>query len=533
MKIFNILLDQFSSQELPIERDIIFSVQKEFLQRLLNTFQDSPLYTKLKIKQDNILNFSAAELREYLSDYPVVTYPEHIYPLEQAGLWITCDNSDLLIKTSGTSDAKHWGKLIPSQWSSFKNIERKAISRTMAAYIRENIDSKVFFRSAFSLTAPFDRKTNTGYVSWAIRESNGFFSKLFLRPSEEINSISDPVEKKEKIIQELLTEQPRIWSVHGVPAWPLGIIDEVIKRDQTIAKKILSELEYVSIGWWKPDAFKKRYKTILESLWLYQKLYGSNNHNASEWFLWAQVRNFEDLDFHNMAPMHLINFFLFVPREEYSEWRDRYQNQSVLNEQDRAERTKTMLQHSLLLHEVQSDKEYFMLFANERIPWIYDIKDSIKFSEQESEKPLEYLVTGRYKMSSNRMNEHIESDHLEETIDELVALWYRLNRNNYIAGMEYNESWTTWLFHIIIEGDVSSDQEEKLQQSFDEILGRSNEQWKNFRLYNSKITWCKVYIRPDEFIRWKLRLFNLSHEQSKITHLSDDNYILYIESLLS
>ena len=122
-----------------------------------------------------------------------------------------------------------------------------------------------------------------------------------------------------------------------------------------------------------------------------------------------------------MAPMHLINFFLFVPRAAYYQWRDWYQNQTVLDEQHRAEHTKTMLMKSLLLHEVQSDQEYFMLFANERIPWIYDIKDSVTFIEQEPGAPLEYLVTGRYKMSSNRMNEHIESDHLEQTIDALVA----------------------------------------------------------------------------------------------------------------
>lgn len=533
MRILNSIIEQLTSQELPIQRDVIFSVQKELLQRLLYTFQDSPLYKKLKIKQDNILNFTASQLKEYLSDYPVVTYIDHIYPLEQGWSWLTNDIPDLYIKTSGTSDAKNWGKLIPSQWSSLKIIEKKAMMRTLTSYISENPDGKVFIRKAFSLTAPFDIQHNIWYISWAIRESNSFFSKFFFLPSQEVNSIVDPLEKKEQIIQELLIEQPRLWSIHGVPAWPLGIINELIARDRSIAKKILSELEYISIGWWKPDNYKNIFKDTLESLWLHQQLYWSNNHNASEWFLWAQVRNFADLNFHAMAPMHLINFFLFVPREAYYIWRDWYQNQITIDEKERAERTKNMICSSYLLHEVQSDQEYFILFANERIPWIYDIKDSIKFIQQNPWDPLEYLVTWRYKMSSNKINEHIESDHLESTIDDLIAQWYVLNKNNYIAGMEYNASLTAGLFHVIIEGEsLWQKQQTLLQQKFDDILWQYNDQWKIFRSKNNRITWCKVYIRPDGFIKLKLRDLHLSHEQSKITHLSDDNYILYIKSLL-
>ena len=61
-----------------------------------------------------------------------------------------------------------------------------------------------------------------------------------LQPSYQMNF--------EEIIQELFEKMPTIRSFHGVPAWPLAIIDELISRDREKAKIILSQLEYVSIG---------------------------------------------------------------------------------------------------------------------------------------------------------------------------------------------------------------------------------------------------------------------------------------------
>lgn len=74
-----------------------------------------------------------------------------------------------------------------------------------------------------------------------------------------------------------------------------------------------------------------------------------------------------------------------------------------------------MIQKSHLLHEVQPDQEYFMLVANDRIPWLYDIKDRVVFQKDDSGL-LEYLVTGRHSMSSNIFNEHLESDHLDKVL---------------------------------------------------------------------------------------------------------------------
>ena len=66
-------------------------------------------------------------------------------------------------------------------------------------------------------------------------------------PSQDIIGLSDPQEKKRKIIQELLEKKPTIRSIHGVPNWSFAVIDELMKRDSDTARKILKKLEYVSI----------------------------------------------------------------------------------------------------------------------------------------------------------------------------------------------------------------------------------------------------------------------------------------------
>ena len=83
------------------------------------------------------------------------------------------------------------------------------------------------------------------------------------------------------------------------------------------------------------------------------------------------MRNFGDLEFHGMAPFYQSNFFLFVPEEKYIQWKAQ-----EISYHD-------LITSSKLLHEVASEKIYFLLFANDRIPWLYDIKDKVKFLPQE------------------------------------------------------------------------------------------------------------------------------------------------------
>ncbi len=515
ISLFTSRIAKFFQQKLPLHRDSIFERQKDILQRFLITYRRSPLYQKILLKQENIRVLIPQELKDYIAQYEIIQYGDHIYSLLQEWRGITAEYPDLFIKTSGTSDARQWWKLIPAQKKSFRN-ENIAIKRTLCCYLQENWSSKLLFPSAFALTAPFDHTTKIGYVSGAIQSVNPL-SRVLMFPSQKTLSLPDPNKKREHIIHDLLHTQPTIRSFHGVPAWPLGIVDELISREPNIARSILQSLEYISIGWGNPSDYKLQYEKRIRSLWLNQQLYGSNNHNASEWFFGAQVRNFGDLQFQGMAPLFLTNFFLFVTKEDYTKWKS-WQHSSS-----------DMIRKSYLLHEVQSDREYFMFIANDRIPWLYDLKDRVIFLHKKEWISLEYLVVGRYSMSSNIMNEHVESDHIQAVLSHLQEQWYQIDKEAFVAWLEVNEEKTSSRFHILIEGDCH--QNDILIEKFDEFMGVYNEQWKVFR-QQKRIADINFVVQPYGFIRSTMMKLELSHEQSKIPYLSDGNYEAIVKPLL-
>ena len=510
-------------QDLPFETDEIFESQKEFLSHLVKDYDASPLYQILGIKQEQIKDLNAVWLKNYLAHGAIVDYQKHIYPLVKDERGITAEKADLSIKTSGTSDAYKWGKLIPAQWSSLE-LEREAIQRTLAYYIWEHPDSKVFLPYSFALTAPFDDTTNIGYVSWSLRKANKLVEWTMF-PSQEVLSIANNQAKREAIVEELLNHKlntPYLRSIHGVPAWPLAIIDLLIQRDAAQATKILSKLEYISIGGGSPGDYKQQFQSRLDQLGLTQTLGASNNHNASEWFFGAQARHFSDLEYQRMVPLYKTNFFLFVPEAIYHSRKD----------QDLSDAE--MIQASHLLHEIQGDEVYFMLFANDRIPWLYDIKDKVQFRLQAQDDPLEYQVIGRYSMSSNLINEHIESDILQQVLQEL-SQEYVISTEHFVAGLELDPSKTSAVFHMILEGDriLSWEQISDLTAKFDALLGEHNTQWKFFRENNTRITDCKIYLQDRWFIREAMIQSGIGHEQSKIPLLSDHNYEAVVQPLLA
>lgn len=177
--------------------------------------------------------------------------------------------------------------------------------------------------------------------------------------------------------------------------------------------------------------------------------------------------------------------------------------------------------------------EYLMMIANDRIPWLYNIKDRVLFQHNDGlpyyETPLEYIVTGRYGMSSNLFNEHIEVEHLEYAIKNLLLEWYHIDQYNFLAGMELSDN--NWIFHIVVESaevfDISI-----FTTKLDSYLSIINDQRRFFR-ERWKISNISIVIFPLWYVRKRLIDLGKMHEQAKIPHLSDDNYIHIIKPFLS
>jgi hypothetical protein len=524
----NKAISKIFAQVLP-RQDNAFVIQKKFLQKLIKTHVHSPLYTNIWLKQDKTIDlsqFTALDIKSYLSRYPLIEYKTHILPLVEQWSGITHRQYDVSIRTSGTSDANQWWKIIPSSRSSLYN-ERIWLQRTLSCYLSENPISRLFLTRAFALTASFDIINKIWYISGIIRYANRIY-KYYMLPSDRILGITDRNMKRKEIVEELLWTMPSIWSFHGVPTWSLDIIHDLIREDMVAAKKILSLFEYISIWWWPALSYKQQFQSLVSSLWLSQQIYGSNHHNASEWFLWSQVGCFADLEYQWMCPVMQTNFFLFVPIVYFDSYR-----LGTMSYHD-------MIIWSSLLHEVQAGQEYLMLFANDRIPWLYNIKDKVIFRDNSDESLkniinntthnhhdwypsmlLEYIVTWRYGMASNICNEHIESEHI---IACLVSLG--LDSYHRVGGMQEIDN--SFVFHLIVEGeyDVS------IYLDIDTLLWQLNHQWVLFRS-RGKIKELVVHFFPLWSLRQRLIDSGKMHEQSKIPHLSDANYIQIVEPLLA
>ena len=526
-KLINTVISTLFHKDLPTRANA-FDIQKKLFQTLLLSYKDSPLYKNIWLKQDetfDVLHWSERRLKEYISQFPLIEYTDHILPLYNDHHGIVSDHYDLLIRTSGTSDANQWGKLIPANWSSFHN-ENIGIKRTLSHYLKKNLVSSLFFTSSFSLTAPFNKSSKIGYISGAIRSINNLY-KYMIFPSDDILDVDHWEQKKNMIVNQLLEKKIHLWSFHGVPTRWLDIINELIDKDIEKAKEILKKCEYISIWWWPTLDYKQQFQDKLKSLWLHQKLYASNNHNASEWFLASQVQNFDDLEYHWMSPLMQTNFFLFVSVEDF----DRYKKWEILYHD--------MIIKSHLLHEVMPDTEYVILFSNHRIPWLYNIKDKVIFKKNtdsiiEKNAILEYDVTGRYGMASNVFNEHIELPHILSAFDRLnTNHWYSFDKHNFVAGMERLPD-NQWVFHIIVESDTLPDEinNKKIENILDTSLWETNDQWKSFR-ERGKIKEIKLIVVFSSFLRKNLISLWKMHEQSKIPHLSDSNFDNIIQPLFA
>lgn len=514
--IINKVVSYLRSHEIP-HKNNAFLVQKQVLQRLIGRYNNSPLYKNIWLKQDksfSLLWYDETALKLYLSQYPLIEYTTHILPFVEYKQGITHENYDLLIRTSGTSDANQWGKLIPANWFSLKN-ERTGMQRTLSCYLSENPSSKIFFKKAFMLTASFDSAIKIWYVSGVMRYTNKMY-KYAMFPSDKILSLTNRKEKKKEILSILLSGQIQIWTFHGVPTRSLEILHALLQQDIQKTSKILSSTEYVSIWWWPSLDYKQQFQDIIYKVWLKQKIYASNNHNASEGFLWSQVRFFDDLSYHWMSPMMQTNFFIFFPIELFYQYQSR-----ILSYQD-------LVLQSHLLHEIEANREYIIVFANDRIPWLYNIKDKVIFKDN-NDGMLEYIVTWRYGMASNVFNEHLEYDHLVYAIERLIHDGYLLDKNNCVAWMQLVDN--TWILHIIVESSWELNEKDNLRLFIDSYLSEANDQWKLFR-EREKIKDLVVYTVSPSFIRDNLIMLGKMHEQSKIPHLSDHNYEQIIQPLL-
>lgn len=349
--------------------------------------------------------------------------------------------------SSGTSEAA--SKHIPITADILRSIKRTSIRQilSLANYdILVEVLGKGFLAIGGSTNLRFKGTYFEGDLSGISARSVPFWFQQFNKPGMAINMERDWETKIEKIV-----DSAKDWDIGfiaGVPAWVQIVIEKVIERyhAKTI-HDVWPNLRVFVHGGVSLEPYRKSFEKYFAHPIIYIDTY-----LASEGFVAFQTRP----ETQSMQ-MNLNNgiFFEFVPFTDKN-----FDAEGAIVDQP----------ETLLIDEVEEDKEYALLMSTNAGAWRYLIGDTIKFT---SKLRSEILITGRTKHFLSLCGEHLSVDNMNHAIARL-ADEFNLVINEYtVAGINYEGRFAhNWYVGVNEKADVV-----QFRKRLDEILCEINDDY--------------------------------------------------------
>ena len=273
-----------------------------------------------------------------------------------------------------------------------------------------------------------------------------FWFQGMYKPGKKIAKNTDWSKKLDEIVEK--APQWDIAFLVGVPAWVQLCVEKVIERYQLKnIHEIWPNLAFYVHGGVALEPYKKGFNKLLGKPITYIETY-----LASEGFLAYQNRQ-------EATGMKLVLnnniFFEFVPFD--------YKNfDSEGNMVDHPE--------TLMIHEVELDKNYAILISTNAGTWRYLIGDTIKFVDLEKS---EIIITGRTKHFLSLVGEHLSVDNMNRAM-KLVSEDLNISIGEFtVAGIPYGNFFAHHWF-IATDDKVNS---EELRVLLDEKLKELNDDY--------------------------------------------------------
>jgi hypothetical protein len=228
-----------------------------------------------------------------------------------------------------------------------------------------------------------------GDLSGITAKKSPFWFSPFYKPGKRIAKTRDWNKKLEAIVEEAPNWD--IGFVVGVPAWIQMCMEMIIERYQLKdIHELWPNLAFFCHGGVAFEPYRKGFERLLGKPLTYIETY-----LASEGFIAFQDRQFPD-GMKLVLNEHI--FFEFVPFDETN-----FNNEGEL------------IQHpkTLLINEVEEDKDYAILMSTSAGAWRYLIGDTIKFVNKERS---EIIITGRTKHFLSLVGEHLSVDNMNRAI---------------------------------------------------------------------------------------------------------------------
>lgn len=273
-----------------------------------------------------------------------------------------------------------------------------------------------------------------------------FWFQGMYKPGRKIAKQTDWSKKLDEIV-----ERAPEWDIAflvGVPAWVQLCMEKVIERyNLKNIHEIWPNLAFYVHGGVALEPYKKGFNKLLGKPITFIETY-----LASEGFLAYQNR--QDAKGMKLAINNNI-FFEFVP----------FDDKNFDSEGNMVENAET-----LMIHEVEENKDYAILISTNAGTWRYLIGDTIRFVDIEKS---EIIITGRTKHFLSLVGEHLSVDNMNKAI-KLVSEELNISIGEFtVAGVPYGNFFAHHWF-VSTDDKVNS---ENLKMMIDEKLKELNDDY--------------------------------------------------------
>jgi hypothetical protein len=297
--------------------------------------------------------------------------------------------------------------------------------------------------------------------------------------------------KLEKIAQAGIKED--VTSIAGVPSWNLAVINRILEL--TGAKNMLEvwpNFELYGHGGVNFTPYKKKFWELFPS----EQVWYLESYNASEGYFGIQDQFEGDDELLLMLDYGI--YYEFLPLEDYHAGK----------------------KDTVLLHEVELDKEYALIITTNAGLWRYMLGDTVKFT---SLNPFRIKVSGRTKYFINAFGEELVAENAEEALKNACEKTNSIVLD-YTAAPYFDDAGGghEWL--------IEFEQEPKNLSFFIEVLDNSlkslnsDYEAKRFKDLNMKLPRVRV-LKTGSFYEWLKHKGKLGG-QNKVPRLSNDRKII-------
>ena len=297
-----------------------------------------------------------------------------------------------------------------------------------------------------------------------------FWFQHFYKPGKKIAKVRDWDEKLNEIT--LKAKEWDIGIIVGVPAWIQILMEKVINHYQLKdIHEIWPNLLVFVHGGVSFDPYRKGFKKLLG-----KEIFYIETYLASEGFIAFQAK-----PNHRSMKLVLNNgiFYEFVPF-----------NEKNFNESGEIKKDAP----TLMINEVEENKEYAIILSTCAGAWRYIIGDVIKFTSLEEG---EIVITGRTKHFLSLCGEHLSVDNMNKAVEMLSEQLNITIPEFTVAGEHYE---TLFAHRWYIGTDDEADKDE-IKKKLDENLKAVNDDYAVER--NAALKEVFVEVLPvDKFYAW-------------------------------